>query len=141
MGRGHAPGGWRIAAHYHCVLAETRREAREIARTAWRRYNEATTHTLDRLRADQAYRGAPGAQKMVEDLLDIDRMVDEMRIIACTPDEAVGVLERAQDAMGFTQLDCTFFFGGITHDQARRSLRLFAGEVLPKLTHRAPRGV
>jgi hypothetical protein len=51
----------------------------------------------------------------------------------------VRLLERAQDAMGFDQCDCTFFFGGITHDQAQRSLRLFATEVMPKLKDRAPR--
>ena len=41
--------------------------------------------------------------------------------------------------MGFTQCDCTFFFGGITFDQAQRSLRLFANEVMPKLKNREPR--
>jgi hypothetical protein len=70
---------------------------------------------------------------------DIDRMVDELRTIACTPDEAVTLIERAQDAMGFTQLDCAFFFGGITHDQAQRSFRLFTKEVMPKLKNREPR--
>ena len=32
-----------------------------------------------------------------------------------------------------------FFFGGITHEQAQRSLRLFANEVMPKLKKREPR--
>jgi hypothetical protein len=66
-------------------------------------------------------------------------MAAELRVIACTPDEAVTLLERAQDAMGFTQCDCTFFFGGITHDQAKRSLRLFGEHVIPKLRNREPK--
>lgn len=136
---GHAPGKGRIATHYHCVLAEDRREAREIARQAWRRYTTATTHTLERLRADQDSLKDPVRKQAQQDALDIEKMVEELRVIACTPDEAVRLLERAQDAMGFDQCDCTFFFGGITHDQAQRSLRLFATEVMPKLKDREPR--
>ena len=135
---GHPADKWRIATHYHCVLSENKREAREIAREAWRRYLIATTHTLDRTRADQAYNDA-GRRTLGQEMLDIDKMIDELRVIACTPDEAVRLLERSQDAMGFTQCDCTFFFGGITHEQARRSLRLFATEVMPKLKAREPR--
>jgi natural product biosynthesis luciferase-like monooxygenase protein len=136
---GHAAGKSRIAAHYHCVLSESKREAREIAREAWRRYTLATTHTLERIRADQDSLKDPVRQQAREDALDIDKMVEELRVIASTPDEAVSILERAQDAMGFNQCDCTFFFGGITHDQAQRSLRLFASEVMPKLKNREPR--
>jgi natural product biosynthesis luciferase-like monooxygenase protein len=135
---GHPADKWRIATHYHCVLSENKREAREIAREAWRRYLIATTHTLDRTRADQAYNDT-SRRDLGQELLDIDKMIDELRVIACTPDEAVRLLERSQDAMGFTQCDCTFYFGGITHEQARRSLRLFATEVMPKLKAREPR--
>jgi len=136
---GHPAGKWRVATHYHCVLSENKREARDIAREAWRRYTLATTHTLDRIRADQNYLNDPSRRQVGQDLLDIDRMIEELRVIACTPDEAVQLLERAQDAMGFTQCDCTFFFGGITHEQAQRSLRLFASDVMPKLKNREPR--
>jgi len=136
---GRPANQWRLATHYHCVLSENKREAREIAREAWRRYTLATTHTLDRIRADQNYLNDPSRRQIGNDLLDIDKMVEELRVIACTPDETVRLLERAQDAMGFTQCDCTFFFGGITHDQAQRSLRLFATEVMPKLKNREPR--
>ena len=69
---------------------------------------------------------------------DINRMVEELRTVACTPDEAVTLLERAQDTLGFTHCDCTFFFGGVTYDQAQRSLRLFANEVIPRLKNRKP---
>lgn len=121
---GHAPGRWRITAHYHCVLAESRQEAREIAREAWIRYLGVTRD--------------PKKPELQQAMRDIDRMVDEMRILACTPDEAVNVLQRAHDAMGFTECTCTFFFGGITFEQAQRSLRLFAREVIPRLKDREP---
>ena len=47
-------------------------------------------------------------------------------------------LKRAQDTLGFTHCDGTFFFGGVTYDQAKRSLRLFANEVMPKLKNQEP---
>lgn len=136
---GHPKDQWRIATHYHCVLSENKREAREIAAKAWQRYVRATTHTMERIRADKDALKDPVRAAAAQDVLDIERMVEELRVIACTPDEAVTLLERAQDAMGFTQCDCTFFFGGITHEQAQRSLRLFANEVMPKLKDRRPR--
>jgi natural product biosynthesis luciferase-like monooxygenase protein len=136
---GHPKGKWNLAAHYHVVLAENKQEAREIARNAWRRYIEATTHTSERIGKTATGVIAENRRKMMEDLLDTDRMVADLRQIACTPDECVALLEKAQDRMGFTQCDCTFFFGGIDFGQAQRSLRLFAKEVMPKLRHREPR--
>jgi natural product biosynthesis luciferase-like monooxygenase protein len=135
---GHPAGKWRIATHYHCVLAENKREARDIARDAWVRYTAATTHTLERLQADRDALTDPIRAAAAKDAMDVDKMVEELRVIACTPDEAVTLLERAQDAMGFNQCDCTFFFGGITYEQARRSLKLFSTEVMPKLRNREP---
>lgn len=136
---GHPADKLRIATHYHCILSDSRAEARDIARRAWQRYMDATTHTLDRLAADKAYRADPRRAQIDEDAKNIDKMADDLRIIAGTPDDAVTLLERAQDKMGFTQVDCTFWFGGITHAQAQRSLRLFAEGVIPKLKDRAPR--
>jgi natural product biosynthesis luciferase-like monooxygenase protein len=136
---GHPADKWRIATHYHCILSESKTEAREIARNAWRRYMQATTHTLDRTRADQQYRTDPTRAQIDKDAQDIDKMVEDLRVIACTPDEAVTLLANAQDKMGFSQCDCTFFFGGISYEQAQRSLRLFATEVMPKLKDREPR--
>lgn len=132
---GHPAGEWRIAAHFHCVLCETKKEARAIGGEAWRRYTLATTHTRDRERMDRNGTAQPERNVPAP---DIERMVEELRTVACTPDEAVTLLARAQDALGLTQCDCTFLFGGVTHEQARRSLYLFADEVMPRLRDRAP---
>jgi natural product biosynthesis luciferase-like monooxygenase protein len=134
---GHEPAGARIAVHYQVVLSEDSREAKSITATALKRYAEATTHTLDRIRADQQYN--TGRQQIVEDMLDLERLIAECRVVAGTPAEAVTILERAQDLMGYTHLDCTFYFGGITFEQAQRSQRLFAKEVMPKLRGREPK--
>jgi alkanesulfonate monooxygenase SsuD/methylene tetrahydromethanopterin reductase-like flavin-dependent oxidoreductase (luciferase family) len=135
---GHPADKRRIGAHFHCVLSDSAKEAREIGREAWRRYLLATTHTRDRQRMDRDGPAAPSQGPGDQTPPDIDRMVEELRTIACTPDEAVTLLERAQDTLGFTHCDCTFYFGGVTYDQAQRSMRLFANEVIPRLKNREP---
>ena len=136
-GAGHPARKWRTSAYYNCVLSESKTEARETARGAWRRYTAMFKDALSR--NDRAQAHNPYIEKMLQDLLDVDRMVEEMRYIACTPDEAVSVLERAQDAMGFTDCICTFYFGGISYEQAQSSMRLFAREVMPALREREPK--
>jgi len=128
---GHKKNGWRISAHFQVVLSEDRREAREICAKALQRYMGAITHTLDRQRADREYNA--GRQQVGQELADIDRVVEECRVIAGTPEDAVRVLTRAHDLMRFTSCDCTFYFGGISFAQAQRSQRLFAREVMPRL--------
>jgi len=130
---GHAPNQHRIATHYQVVLSDSSGEAKTIMQNALRRYLGATTHTLDRVRADRERSSQTDYQQVNQDLLNIDRMVAECRVIAGTPDEAVATLKRAHEMMGFTQIDCTFYFGGIPYEQAQRSLRLFGNEVMPKL--------
>jgi natural product biosynthesis luciferase-like monooxygenase protein len=130
---GHKKGGHRISAHYQIVLSEDRTEARRLCAHALNRYMGAITHTLDRLRSDQERQAGDIRRKVSDELQDIDRMVEECRVIAGTPEDAVRVLTRAHDLMGFTSCDCTFYFGGISFAEARRSQRLFAAEVMPRL--------
>jgi cyanophycinase-like exopeptidase len=69
-------------------------------------------------------------------------MIAECRIIAGTPDECVGLVTRAQELLGLTQLDCTFYFGGLSFEQARRSQHLFATQVMPRFfSHRHAAGL
>ncbi len=132
LAAGHKVGEWEISSHYQVVLSDNSREARQIAEKALRRYVAATTHTIERAEA-QAAAEAADRSRVDREVLDIDRMVDECRVIAGTPNEAVQLLERARDMMGLTRVDCTFYFGGIPFVQAQRSQRLFAAEVIPKL--------
>ena len=122
------------------------RSGREQARGArdraqcWRRYIEATTHTNERVGTDgqRPHRRKPpeGDGRAFGYRHAWSRSCAKSR---ARPTNASMLLARAQDAMGFTQCDCTFFFGGIRFDQAQRSLRLFANEVMPKLNNREPR--
>ena len=134
---GHPAGEWQISTHYQVILAEDGREARKIAEQALRRYTGATTHTIEKADAMLAVREAQQHHRVNEEVVRIDRMVDELRVIAGTPDEAVRLLEQARDMLGLTQVDCTFYFGGIPLDQAQRSQQLFATEVMPRLRNEA----
>jgi alkanesulfonate monooxygenase SsuD/methylene tetrahydromethanopterin reductase-like flavin-dependent oxidoreductase (luciferase family) len=133
---GHPPGQGRIAAHYQVVLSEDGKEARAIIAKALERYLGATTHTLDRSREDRERSSQTDYRDVNRQILDIDQMLAQCRIVAGTPDDAVRILEKAHDMMGFTQVDCTFYFGGIPFEQAQRSQRLFATQVMPRLRGR-----
>jgi alkanesulfonate monooxygenase SsuD/methylene tetrahydromethanopterin reductase-like flavin-dependent oxidoreductase (luciferase family) len=126
---------YKIATHYQVVLSEDGAEARDIATKALIRYVGATTHTLDRSSADREHTSRENYQKVDQEVVNVAQMVKECRVIAGTPDDAVKLLTRAQEMLGFTQVDCTFYFGGIPFEQAQRSHRLFAEKVMPRLRH------
>ena len=135
LAAGHPPKGYKIAAHYQVVLSEDGAEARDIATKALQRYVGATTHTLDRVRADPPGAKPAALGEVERQVLDVGKMVEECRVIAGTPDDAVKLLTKAQEMMGITQVDCTFYFGGIPFEIAQRSHRLFAEKVMPRLRH------
>ena len=124
---------YKIAAHYQVVLSEDGAEARDIATKALKRYVGATTHTLDRSAADREHTTRENYQKVDQEVINVEQMVKECRVVAGTPDDAVKLLTKAQEMMGFTQVDCTFYFGGIPYEIAQRSHRLFAEKVMPRL--------
>ena len=123
---GHPADGCEITAHYQVVISEDGAEARRLAQSAVRGYLAAMRHAVDRARNQEPRREVTEAETQ------IDRMIAECRIIAGTPDECVGLVTRAQELLGLTQLDCTFYFGGLSFEQARRSQHLFATHVMPR---------
>jgi len=50
-----------------------------------------------------------------------------------TPDQILGRLEDRRKALGRFEQSTAFRFGGISYEQAEKSMRLFAKEVLPVL--------
>jgi alkanesulfonate monooxygenase SsuD/methylene tetrahydromethanopterin reductase-like flavin-dependent oxidoreductase (luciferase family) len=127
---GHPADAWEITSHYQVVVADDGREARRLAQGAVRGYLAAMRHAVDRAKVQEPRREVTEAETQ------IDHMIDECRIIAGTPDECVELVTRAEDLLGLTQLDCTFYFGGLSFEQAQRSQRLFATEVMPRVRGR-----
>jgi natural product biosynthesis luciferase-like monooxygenase protein len=133
LAAGHPAKEYKLAAHYQVVLAEDGAEARDIAGKALIRYVGATTHTMDRVRAARPGEKPAALGEVERQVLDVAKMVEECRVVAGTPDDAVKLLTKAQEMMGITQVDCTFYFGGIPFELAQRSHRLFAEKVMPRL--------
>ncbi len=126
---GHDASSHRIGTHYQVVVSENRDEARRIAREALARY---TKQVLALQSKATSWTPRPELLKVAEGLT-IERAIDEGRILAGTPDDCVAVIERARDTAGTTSVDCTFTFGGIDLETARRSMQLLATEVIPRL--------
>lgn len=129
---GHDIHQRRVATHYQVVLAEDRAEARRIAKDALQRY---VTQNLNAQALAKTAVLRPETAAMYNNVtsIDIDSMVAQGRILAGTPDDAVGVIERARETLGLTGVDCTFTFGSIDWAIAERSMRLFATEVIPRV--------
>ncbi len=127
---GHAPEPRRVGIHYQVVIGDDRAEARQIAKEALDRYAQQLISLHSKASSPVAPR--PELRKVAEGLT-IERAVDEGRILAGTPEDCVAVIERARDLIGVTNVDCTFTFGSIDLERARRSMRLFANDVIPRL--------
>jgi alkanesulfonate monooxygenase SsuD/methylene tetrahydromethanopterin reductase-like flavin-dependent oxidoreductase (luciferase family) len=129
---GHDAGRTRIATHYQVVLSEDRAEARQLAHDALVRYMQLSIIAQSNAKS---FVIRPESRALAErgEGVDIDKLVDEGRVLAGTPDDVIAILERAEQEIGLTSVDCTFTFGGLTQEQAERSLRLMASEVFPRL--------
>jgi alkanesulfonate monooxygenase SsuD/methylene tetrahydromethanopterin reductase-like flavin-dependent oxidoreductase (luciferase family) len=119
LAAGHPANSWQINTHYQVVVAETSAEARAICQPALVRYRQAVL----------ASQRAP----VPEEPPDYDKLIATGRIISGTPDECTAQLRAVHEQLGFTCADVTFYWGGIPFDTARRSLDLFASEVMPRL--------
>lgn len=126
---GHDPAARRIRTHYQIVVGENRAEARRTMEDALRLY----TAKINSARSLSRNADAQKKQNTVVEEIVIDRLVEEGRVIAGTPEDCVATLKMAQEKIGFTGVDGTFYFGGISYERARESLELFAREVMPKL--------
>ena len=112
-----------ITTLYQAVICERGDQARELALHGIRRY-------LGQMQQSLSLSSAP-RRPTVEDLV-VERLVDEGRLLAGTPDEVASMLECLQEQIGFTQVAIQFQFGGLTHQQASESMHLCAAEVMPR---------
>jgi alkanesulfonate monooxygenase SsuD/methylene tetrahydromethanopterin reductase-like flavin-dependent oxidoreductase (luciferase family) len=124
---GHDPAGYQIGSLYQVVVSEDGAAARRLAEAAMRRYMGLNLAAQQRA-TNPAHRGRPE-----QAALPIERLVDEGRLIAGTPDDCARQFEWLRGELGFTAVNCLFQFGGIDFATARRSMELFASAVMPRL--------
>jgi len=122
-----------ICTHYQVYVHENGDVARSRFKQALERYSG-----LLRASIEQASDVHAALRESSAEDVDINTVIDEGRVCAGTPDECLAILQRAQDELGVTVVDCNFLFGGLTYEEADRSIRLFASEVLPRLRDRQP---
>jgi len=130
---GQTPGGFQIGTLYHSVICEDGSRARQLALRAIKRF-------LAQLRATEALAShpPPGRRAGVLDESEIERLIDNSRLVAGSPAEVADMLAYLQSEVGFDQVDLMFQFGGLSFETARESMELFSTEVMPRLRARQP---
>ncbi len=123
---------WGVTKHVY--VAPTDAEARAAAESAERWYTDAFIRSL----SPDGIKGLPeatyaDAERMRQRLavLDFDKLVDGPLIIGSP--ETVGRKVAELQGHGVGELICWMNFGGMATEKVRRSMNLFASEVLPQV--------
>jgi alkanesulfonate monooxygenase SsuD/methylene tetrahydromethanopterin reductase-like flavin-dependent oxidoreductase (luciferase family) len=126
---GYDPATRKISTHYQVYCAENGDEARRVGKEAIVRYSEEIVRARER-----GHSPPPPIQHE-----SFESVLADGRVCMGNPDDCAAILERARETLGLTNVDCTFYYGGIPYDRARASFELFAREVIPRFqTQPAP---
>jgi alkanesulfonate monooxygenase SsuD/methylene tetrahydromethanopterin reductase-like flavin-dependent oxidoreductase (luciferase family) len=121
---GHDPARLEVGAHFQVYCREDRDEAVRDGCAAIRRYGELNS----------AARRQGSATLAGRDRDPPEELIATGRVCIGTPDDCVAILRNARDYLGLSEVDCTFYFGGLDYAKARRSFELFAHEVMPRVS-------
>ena len=110
----------------HIVIAETRKEALEIAKRGYHKWRDSFL-VLWRKHNMQL----PNPNALFPE--QFEEAEAEGRAVAGTPDHVREFLQTSIDQGGLNYLLCRFAFGDITCDEALQSVRLFAEQVKPAI--------
>jgi len=122
------PGGAAIGLLRHIVVADTDAEAERIARPAvehhaaslnWLRVRSGSTEFSNRL---NVHHGA-----------GFDSWREKNMVIAGSPETVRVEIERQAEMLGLNYLLAYLYFGDMAFSDAKRSMALFATEIMPKL--------
>jgi alkanesulfonate monooxygenase SsuD/methylene tetrahydromethanopterin reductase-like flavin-dependent oxidoreductase (luciferase family) len=119
------PGGAIVAVNRQVVVADTLEDARRIAKPAHEQHHQKIMWLLKRNVTSVNY-----AQQIVS---GFDAAVAGGATIVGTPDTVRAEIERQAKALGVNHMNCSMFFGNMALEDALRSQKLFAKEVMPKL--------
>ncbi|WP_428490969.1 LLM class flavin-dependent oxidoreductase [Rhodopila sp.] len=110
----------------HVVVAETEREALDIARRGYDKWRASF------LKLWLAHDMMPSAHAIFPERFEDAEA--EGRAVAGTPDKVRDFLQRTVDEAGLNYLLCRFAFGDITGDEALNSIDLFTRKVMPDIS-------
>ena len=110
-----------IAFSTHVFVADSDAKAFEQARLAYMQFNENYTRRYVELGKSSHFAGRPTYEQYVE----------QGRFLCGSPDSVRAKLSRVLDMTGANHFVGVFTFGDLPYAQMRRSVRLFAQEVMP----------
>lgn len=113
---GHDPATHSCKLHVRVWVDEDAERARVVAEAAIRRYERISAIALERPQ--------PGEP-------DWASMLAVGRNCYGNPDQVIRAIQAAQANFSFDVFSTTFNFGGMKHEEIKRSMRLFAKEVMP----------
>ncbi len=121
-------GGTAIGLLRHIVVAETDAQARRIAKSAIAHHAASLNH----LRNTQSA-GVPDPRSNIHRGTTFEEWERDGMAIAGSPATVWAAVEQQAGELGINYLLSYLFFGGMTLDEALRSLELFRAEVMPKI--------
>ena len=118
-------------------MAETHRDAVERVRPRVDRYIEVFSEAVSSWASHQAGQYA-GYGKMVDSIArtTVETMLEGKQALIGTPAEVAEQLEYHLEAFGPIEPSMQINFGGISDQEAFRTLELFALDVMPKFANR-----
>ncbi|MEJ0019766.1 MAG: LLM class flavin-dependent oxidoreductase [Acetobacteraceae bacterium] len=115
-----------IGVSRHIVIAETRREALEIARRGYRKWRDSFLMLWRR------HGLLPSPNALFPE--QFEEAEAQGRAVAGTPEHVRSFVQASIDEGGLNYLLCRFAFGDITCDEAMQSVELFTRHVKPAIT-------
>jgi alkanesulfonate monooxygenase SsuD/methylene tetrahydromethanopterin reductase-like flavin-dependent oxidoreductase (luciferase family) len=115
--------------------ARTEREAMEAGRKWSKNYAESALnhyeyHEPEHFKAAKGYEYHAQMAQVVKAAGGFPEMFADTQVIG-TPERCIEVLRNVQNTLGASEFVGVFKYGGMPYDEAERSLRLFASEVMP----------
>ncbi len=130
---GHAPGGWQVQVSLHAYVAETHAEAIEGFKRPIARYIEVFGEAVSSWdgRASGNYAGY-GPMVAAIRAQTAEKLIDGHTALVGTPDEVTEQLTYLRDILGDLEPSMQVSFGGLSDQEAFRTVELFATQVAPR---------
>jgi alkanesulfonate monooxygenase SsuD/methylene tetrahydromethanopterin reductase-like flavin-dependent oxidoreductase (luciferase family) len=130
---GH-PGKGELMLAFHMFCHEDKRLAREIPRKSFNDYYRLIFEASQDWTAGTSSKDYKGYDELVTKLkaLTLEKQIESGAAFVGTPDEVKAIIAHNTELYGeFEHASMQINFGSIPYEEARRSMRLFAREVIP----------